>query len=369
MQKIERKFLIIIILLIILVIWATIYLALVKRKIDRNSYVELISWTAELNNIQLTINEREKLEIDDIIKTTSNDALAIIEWWDWSVTRLWGNSELKISNLFVSNTKDKINISFELLKWKSWSNVVSFIPDDSYFIQRFMDTEAAVRWTIFNVDLDKNYLYVVENKVQVSTNSWEKILVNEQNPLDLKTFTFIKLDEFIRNVKDTTFDSMNRVMDSELYKKMQEEVSLKMQNLIDYTKMSVDYWTDVEKNEFYKRLLASYQDVNFLWSDSNEQLYEYKIKLKEKLIEFAPEEDKQALLNSYINDFKESVNLNNNEIINSMLEAFIKNKNDLTESMTNSIWQYSLEIKVPSWLKESFMKNIEDIWSLLNKQK
>lgn len=361
MQKIERNFLIIVVFIIIIIIWFAAYWALCKRDIDRNAYVVLLNWSWLLNQNELIINEKEKLEVDDLVKTTTEDALAVIQWWDWSVTRIWWNSELRIDSLYVSQNEDKIKISFELLKWKSWSNIVSFIPDDSYFIQRFMDTEAAVRWTVFNVDLDNNYIYVIKNKVQVTKDSWETLLVEEKNPLDLKTFTFIRLDEFIKSIRDTTFDTLNRVLDSELYQKMQEDLVKRMDNTILYTIEAVDYITDTERNEFYQRLLASYQDVNFLWADAKAELYEYKIKLKEQLIEYAPEKEKQVLLESYVNDFKDSIKLNNNELIEWMINAFMKNKNDLTETMQSSIWQYTLEIPLPAWLKESFIQSINDL--------
>lgn len=367
MQKIERNFLIITIILISLIIWIAIHSAFFKREIDRNSYVELINGSALLNNNELQINKREKISAEDIITTSSEDALAIIEWWEWSVTRIWGNSKVKVSELYVSENKDKINISFELLDWKTWSNVVSFIPDDSFFIQRFMDAEAAVRGTIFNVDLVNKYIYVIENKVEVIKNTWESILVEETKPLDLRTFSFIKLEEFIKSIKDTAFESMNRVLDSEFYKKMQDSLEEKSQELIDYTTKTVDYMTDLERNEFYLRLLASYQDVNFLWNDAREDLYEYKIKLKEKLIEYAPAKDKQILLEWYVEDFKDSINIKNNDLINWMLESFKRNKNDLSATMQETIGKYSFEIPLPEWLKEAFQQNINDIKSWFNK--
>ena len=43
-----------------------------------------------------------------------------------------------------------------------------------------MDTEAAVRWTIFNLDLTKEYLYVVDHSVKLTNSEWEEYIVNEK---------------------------------------------------------------------------------------------------------------------------------------------------------------------------------------------
>ena len=74
----------------------------------------------------------------------------------------------------------KINISFKLEKWKTWSNVVSFIWKESYFNQEFADTTAAVRWTIYEVNLDKDYLYVDSHEVKLTNNSWKTEIVSEK---------------------------------------------------------------------------------------------------------------------------------------------------------------------------------------------
>ena len=181
------------------------------------------------------------------------------------------------------------------------------------------------------------------------------------------SFSNDSFPKFIKSIKDTAFESMNRVLDSEFYKKMQDSLEEKSQELIDYTTKTVDYMTDLERNEFYLRLLASYQDVNFLWNDAREDLYEYKIKLKEKLIEYAPAKDKQILLEWYVEDFKDSINIKNNDLINWMLESFKRNKNDLSATMQETIGKYSFEIPLPEWLKEAFQQNINDIKSWFNK--
>ena len=63
---------------------------------DRNSYVILIDWEATLNNFNLEKDKKELLKSTDEIKTIWEKSLAMVKWWDWSITRIWGNSFLKI---------------------------------------------------------------------------------------------------------------------------------------------------------------------------------------------------------------------------------------------------------------------------------
>jgi len=81
MQKIKNKFIYFVVFLILLIILYSVYSSLYEKWIDRSSYVQLVDWEWTLNDIPLYINSREKLNLDDIVKTTSESALAIIEWW------------------------------------------------------------------------------------------------------------------------------------------------------------------------------------------------------------------------------------------------------------------------------------------------
>lgn len=342
MLKMKNKFIYFVIFLIVLIISVAIYIAVFQKWVDRNSYVELIAWTALLNDKDLEIKKREKLWKEDVITTTSKESLAVIEWWDGSVTRLWWNTSLKVSDLFVSNNKDKLNISFELLKWKTWSTVVSFITEGSYFTQSFMDVEAAVRWTTFNVDLEKNYLYVLKNQVELIKSNWEKIEIDENNPFDLKTFTFIKLEEFIKSFKDTAFENLNMELDTELLSFIKQKAQESLQSFVDFINIQTESLSEIKKEELYAGILSKYQELNVVNSD-DWILYDIKLSLKEKLYELAPNEEKQAWFNSLISDFK---GISWVEVEEKLTESKIK--------IQNLLGEYIGKIEVPEGLKEAF---------------
>lgn len=69
--------------------------------------------------------------------SVGQESLALIEWGDGSLTRLGENTKISIEENQVSRDYTKINISFELIAGKTWSNVVSFLGEESSFTQTF----------------------------------------------------------------------------------------------------------------------------------------------------------------------------------------------------------------------------------------
>jgi hypothetical protein len=126
MRKTGNKFIIFVILGIIWITGVTLYSSFFNSP-SRDSFVILLNGKAMLNQKMLEWDTRNKLQVWDSLRTIWEKSLAVIEWWDGSVTRLWGDSRLTIGELRVSDNLWKINISFELLNGKTWSNVISFI--------------------------------------------------------------------------------------------------------------------------------------------------------------------------------------------------------------------------------------------------
>lgn len=361
----RNKFLYFVIFWIVLIIGVAVYIAIFKKWIDRNSYVELIEWTATLNNEELKINDRKKLKEQDIITTTSKNALAVIEWWDWSITRLWWNTSVKVNELYVSKNVNKLNISFELFNWKTWSNVISLIPDDSYFIQSFVDMEAAVRWTIFNVDLENEYLYVVENSVELTKNDWNTKNIEANKPFNLRTFSFMNLIEFVNHIQDKAFEELNRQLDIELLKFMIQKAYSDLTSLTEYASIQIENLSKIDQQELYAKILAKYQEINFVNINDNINLYELKISLKEKLYELAPDKEKQVYMNSLLWELNNIIkNWNNNDLAKFVLNEFIEDKDKLTKEITNKIEETLETISNTNFYNE--LKNSWDNWILFN---
>lgn len=353
MQKNKNKFIYFIIILIVIIIWIWISISLFFKSVDRNSYLELVSWEWLLNDKVLQIWKKEKLSKEDIIETKTKDSLAIIEWWDWSITRLWWNTKVKIENQFVAKNKDQVNILFRLFSGKTWSNVVTYLWEDSYFNQTYSDTEIAVRWTVYVVDADNDYLQVESHKVELTNKQFGKKEVTENKQLKLSNFEFISLDDFIKFFKDKWFFELNQKLDKEYLLKLSLEVEKRVKDFVYFAGKNIDNLTKEQREKLYKTILSSYQDLNFVSLENSEKLFNLKITLKEKLIDLAPDTEKPSLLSTFSYDLKD----------------IFKNKN---------FWNFE---KITDILKENqkyldynnFTKMLEnlgikfDLWDSLNK--
>lgn len=311
MEKNKNKFIYFIIILIFLIISIWVYISIFFKSVDRNSYLELVSGKWLLNEKVLEIWKREKLSKDDVIETKTKDSLAVIEWWDGSITRLWWNTKVEIENEYVSKNGNDINIFFRLFSGKTWSNVISYMWEDSYFKQSFGDTEAAVRWTVFSVDLDRDYLQVESHKVDLTSKKYWKVEVTENKQLKLSDFSFISLEDFIKFFKDKVFFEINQKMDKEYLMKLALDLQKNLDRLIAATSRKIDDLTGAEREKLYAELMSQYQQINFATSSVSEELFNLKISLKEKLIKLTPDSQKNSLLDTLSYDLKDIFNTKN----------------------------------------------------------
>lgn len=353
MQKIKNKFIIFIIIIIISIIWFGVYNSYFNN-IDRDSYVLLVDWNATLNSLPLKPDEKEIINVWDTIRTLWNSSLAILEWWDGSVTRLWWNTTVKIDNLYLSKNLDTINIKFNLLSWKSWSNVISFLWSESYFKEEFSETVAAVRWTIFDVDLTNDYLYVIDHKVTLTKSDWEQIEVLQNKPINLTNFDFISLEEFLSKFKDKAWEKLNNWFDINLLKSLEEQVTSDLNELINIDDLNIDKVldsSDLKKEELYNKILTDYQKLNFIKSD-NEVLFKKKIELKEALIKLSSDENKQMLMQNTFYDFNNIIDSKNYDNLDILLPILESNKELLKSLNFNKITDFN---SLPEKIKNKFI--------------
>ena len=73
-------------------------------KRDVNSYVTLVKWactlTRDAKKSILKVSDKNLLKTWDVVSTIWSDSLAVIQWWDKSITRLWWNSRIEIKENF-----------------------------------------------------------------------------------------------------------------------------------------------------------------------------------------------------------------------------------------------------------------------------
>ena len=389
MKKSKNKFIIWIILLVVLTLIIQLYISYFSSKIDTDSYISLVEWKWTLNEVLLPIDAREVLESWDKVRTIWEESLAIIEWWDGSITRLAWDSKISIGEANVSKDYTKINISFDLISWKTWSNVVSFLGKDSYFKQSFDNVEAWVRGTVFNVDLENDYIYVADHQVNLTKEDGTEIIISEDKPFSLETFSFISLTNFIQNVRDTAWQDINRTFDQNYVLGLKDalEDNFRANNPLTVflevfsTKHKIlkeletgqnfekiETWSaklsEKKRLDTYNEVLSRYQSINFI-DPSDTDFYGKKTVYKKTLILLSQDtEEKEMLLRSTLLDLEDMIKSKNLDNIGGTLSIITENKDLLKNIDIKSI--ISTQDLIPESLKNMLWENFDDIKSLLN---
>lgn len=297
----KNKFIISVVAIIIVIIGYVFF----SSSNDQLSSVVLVSWDGYLNDQELKIQKKEALWIWDTVETRWTWSLAIIEWWDGSITRLWDNTTIIINELFVSDNLDTIQLAFSLEAWKTWSNVVSFLWEDSYFKESFRDNEAAVRWTVFNVDLDNEYIYVTDHQVALTSAEGKSFVIDKNQPFSLSSFSFIDLAKFIRSIKDKAWEDLNKQIDIEFINWLKAQVLENLDN-IHFDVNNLSKLSPEQKEELYDRVIEQYQKLHFAWVDDTE-LFKKKNELRDILLETATSNNKKILLQQSLLDLRSSI--------------------------------------------------------------
>ncbi len=100
-------------------------------------------------------------------------------WPDHSTTRLASLSRLHITRMRVADDYSRIELVASLESGKSWSNIVRTLYPGSrveFDIPR-LGTVAGVRGTVFEINLDANYIQSIDHSVSLSDKSGKSVLL------------------------------------------------------------------------------------------------------------------------------------------------------------------------------------------------
>lgn len=344
----------------------------------------MIEGSGKLNEQSLSLNEKETLASGDVI-LTGEDSLAVIYWGDGSLTRLGSHTKIEIEENMISKDFSEIHISFDLLSGKTWSQVVSFIGKDSSFTQSFNGIEAGVRGTIYEVDVDADYLRVIDHAVKLSGEADIELASGEI--LNLKTFSLMQLSEFIKNFEDKSWTALNTALDSAHIIEMKENLDnsmretffiqwlrnmfflphkvnsdLKSTRDIDAIISEVAGYSVDAQQKIYNFIYQKYQDLNFVKPDDI-KLYELKIRYKKLLISLdADGYNAQRLIETSVYDLEF---ISKQEIMDGLegtLELF-QNNADILEKNNISLPQLNFDY-IPEGLRQEFSENFSSINTL-----
>lgn len=303
---------------------------------DTNSYFYMIkgNWYISSSWAKKMMKEstpKEILKAWDIISTIWSWSLWIIEWWDNSITRIWWSSKLEIKESDIAKDLSSIKIKFKLMEWKSWSNVVSMFDDKSYFNEEFQDVIAWVRWTVFEVNLDNEYVYVKDHQVEINN-----IKTNESKTINAGEYFSLDFLEIVKNidskVRDLLWQTMNENIDKDYIINLKNEAIKKaweykwkfnINNYLDskYKVTSelakdnsdidkinelINNMSIEDKNTLYYMIMFDYQKLNII--DSSSDLFAKKMLYRDVLMLLANDENKKTILKYTFYDLNDSLN-------------------------------------------------------------
>lgn len=349
-------------------------------------YLLVIKWNAMVyrKEVPKTIKEKEKfnLTIWDKIRTFS-EASATIFWPDWSITRLWPKTAITINEMRVENDLSSLKIHFNLENWKTWSNVIKFFWDDSYFKEtyEFGNYAATVRGTAFEINLDNDYWYAGTHDIQIkNTKTWEEQIIKQWFAHKLhkiqEEFSFEKIDakwiEENINLDTKYFEELSKEWNQKIesFRKnntfwikatgyikglLWDERYVAINELINWKnpEENIDKIAQKQKNKdsLYKEIYWYYQNIHFIPNEENSPTN--KSSSRKLLVELSKDDKKKKDLE---NTFS---NLNIYDYVDSVVENWGKAWESIKKYIDPKI------IEKVSSISESIIKNWKDIWNTI----
>lgn len=327
MKIFKNKFMVILFLLIVGLFAMQFYFVSESFQRDTNSYVTLLQWQGKIESqgkmSLLKVQEKVPVIQGDTITTIWEDSLAIIEWGDKSITRMWGNSKVEIRENFVGKDLGKINISFELLRGKTWSNVVTIMWENSYFKQEIKDNVAAVRGTVYEADYEKDFIFVHNHEVSVTGKDWAQIKITSGQAISLSNLNLI---ENIAKLKDTVWEKLNTDLDKAYMEELRNEFMQSFQesnplnfvgnfsqdtqiyNLIKEGKISqyLETLPEDKKQEVLSKIETFHQMLNFE-SGLDSEMYTVKLNSRNVLMENSDQQKQELYVRYSLYDLQDMI--------------------------------------------------------------
>ncbi|MDD5376688.1 MAG: FecR domain-containing protein [Candidatus Gracilibacteria bacterium] len=275
----------------------------------------------EKQSISVEENDQAPIFTGDKIRTL--DSTATIFWPDGSITRLGEKSSIKIREMRAKTANENIQVDFSLEQGKSWSNVMKYMFGDSYFHERFNNDTAlaAVRGTVFEVNLDRRYIHTIDHAVSIEdigshtgstfvvaggvfdTDTRKALVrstIDEAWAKANSSADAIYLNERMESLKKQIlgYAGQTNYMDIFLQKAGLKKTDSSLNSLLtgDATAWS-QFENEMKQGKDSTKLMDIYQE--FYGLGNTEKLIDTKMKLRDLIMETAPKDKKQMLLDDF----------------------------------------------------------------------
>ncbi len=390
----------IVILISLIIIWIIIVISDFRENTSDNwiiqekyadPYILITKWSAIIKRdkiLKLKEKDKENIKIWDKIRTFEGSD-ATLFWQDWSITRLWEKTALTVTMIKSNNALSSTQVEINLEEWKTWSNIVKFLTNWSSFTEtyEYWSYAATVRWTVFEMNLDNNYLHAVNHDVEifdknqnkqymvpqwwalnmhnpknrVPDEAWDEEFINSNLEYDKEFFNNLlkglkqdlkKLFES-QSLSQKSIDTIKRTLwfKKDSIEKMISDAISDWKALSDETiSWLIPKMNEKEKYKFNQNISKVYQKIHAL--PNSDSIAEYKSQLRDILLQSSDSKDTNNLLVEFTKldlfdymDIKKNWNKKTAENLKKWIEWYIAKIQDPTElqSLLESFWKDMLE--------------------------
>lgn len=267
----------------------------------KTPYIVATKWSTIIKRDKIiTIHEKweETIKLNDKIRTLANST-ATIFWPDWSITRLWNKTSITINELNTSNNLSTYKINFNIESGRTWSNIIKFLTDKSYFTETYNNWNfaATARWTVFEIDLDNNYIHAVNHDITILSKN------NNEN-YSVKQWEIFKTNNLKTKLSELNIDKdwVNRNINDDA--KYLNNLMQSWQNKLVYIAKNQTIWTRFISYLKYK---IWYNKDDYLINKISESLNRWNIEIIKEAKSNIPElseGDKQKLNSKLLNIYE-----------------------------------------------------------------
>lgn len=237
----------------------------------------------------------------------SADGKATLYWFDHSISRLAGGTEMTIDQAaYNPENINEADIGFEVISGEVWSKVQAIVDEDSEFLGYAGNVVAGVRGSVFNFAV-KGDEVIVDSIAHALTVGDETMTSGQQGSFKKESGDKISVDSIPDKVWDRDWFKNNLESDKIDQKRMMAAMMERLRNAIGalpgepgfekkMAKLDAFMNSDAspaKKSAVKAKIVALVRALDVL---PNDKLFEYKEMLQEKLIMWELNDKKRAFM-------------------------------------------------------------------------
>lgn len=249
--------------------------------------------------------------------------------------------------------------------------------------------EAGIRGTVFDIDLEKDFISVTDHQVILTDTKGQTLLVEEGKPVRISSLTLIEIQEFLSQLQDISWTKLNQEYDAVYFESLKQQLQnslikktrllflldwispkyrilYELDTVTDYTSIELllEKIPEEKTREVYDAVFSRYQDFNFVGANDYE-FYKRKVFYKKALLTLSPSAtEKQQLIRLTAYDLENILQSPTQLGMTETLEVLLEHK-DILQKIDTTFLEKSFDL-LPQDLLQRFQGSFGDIQNLFH---